>query len=68
MPRSVALFEASGFEIVPWPVDYQTTGAESFSLTLADASGRLAATATAMREWIGLFAYWASGKISSPFP
>jgi uncharacterized SAM-binding protein YcdF (DUF218 family) len=67
MPRSMALFRKAGFEVVPWPVDYRTTGRES--LFFGDnAIDSLQATTLAIREWIGLFAYWLSGRIDSPLP
>jgi uncharacterized SAM-binding protein YcdF (DUF218 family) len=67
MPRSMALFEKAGFAVVPWPVDYRTSGREG--LLFADnAIDSLQATTLGIREWIGLFAYWLSGRIDTPFP
>jgi uncharacterized SAM-binding protein YcdF (DUF218 family) len=67
MPRALAIFHKAGFEVVPWPVDYRTSGRES--LFFADNPiDSLQATTLAIREWIGLFAYWLSGRIDSPFP
>ena len=67
MPRAVALFEAAGFSIVPWPVDFHTTGDESFSIAPVDASGGINLATIATREWIGLLAYWLTGRIGNPF-
>ncbi len=66
MPRSVALFEAAGFTVIPWPVDFLTTGAERFAFALVDASDNVDMATTALHEWIGLFAYWLSGRIDNP--
>jgi uncharacterized SAM-binding protein YcdF (DUF218 family) len=67
MPRSMALFEKAGFAVLPWPVDYRTSGRES--LFFADnAIDSVQATTLGIREWIGLLAYWLSGRIDSPFP
>ncbi len=68
MPRAVALFERAGFTVVPWPVDYRTEGTESLSLSPAYAVGNLDTVGVAFREWIGLFVYWAVGRIDSPLP
>ena len=68
MPRSMGLFRAAGFDVVPWPTDYRTTGQEGVSL-FADNSDDAVNNATiAIREWIGLVAYWLTGRIDSPLP
>lgn len=68
MPRSIALFRRAEFNVVPWPVDYRTTGSEGVGLFRDNANDSLQNTTLAMREWIGLLAYWLSGRIDSPFP
>jgi uncharacterized SAM-binding protein YcdF (DUF218 family) len=68
MPRAKALFDKVGFATVPWPVDYRTSGREGVSLFADNTADALANTSTALREWIGLAAYWLSGRIDSPFP
>lgn len=68
MPRSKALFDKAGFPTVTWPVDYRTSGREGISLFADNPSDSLDNTTMAIREWIGLIAYWATGKIDSPFP
>ncbi|MCB1468012.1 MAG: YdcF family protein [Rhizobiaceae bacterium] len=68
MPRSVGLFEKAGFEVLPWPVDYRTTGNEGLGLFQDNAVDSLQATTLGLREWIGLVAYWLSGRLDSPFP
>ena len=67
MPRSMALFRKAGFEVLPWPVDYRTTGDEGIGLFTDNAIDSLQATTIGLREWIGLVAYWLSGRIDSPF-
>lgn len=66
MPRATALFDKAGFPTVPWPVDYMTPGTESIGSFPAD--NGLEVTTTAIREWIGLVAYWLSGRIDRLFP
>ena len=68
MPRAKALFDAVGFATVPWPTDYRTSGREGISLFADNSADALSNTTTAIREWIGLFAYWLAGRIPSPFP
>lgn len=68
MPRSKALFDKAGFDTLPWPVDYRTTGREGVSLFADNATDSLQTTTLALREWIGLLAYWLTGRIDSPFP
>ena len=68
MPRSVGLFRKAGFEIVPWPADYQTAGTETFGLAQDNAMDSLRNLALAIREWIGLAAYRATGRIDRILP
>ena len=68
MPRSVGLFREAGIPIVPYPVDYRTTGTWRDLLPHADAVAGLRQCDVAIREWIGLLAYWLSGRMAEPFP
>lgn len=68
MPRSVGLFRKAGFAIEPYPVDWRVgrgSDVNSFTSVAVDGLGR---TDVAMREWIGLLAYRATGKIDDLFP
>jgi len=67
MPRAKALFDKAGFATVPWPVDYRTSGKEGIGPFRNPGDG-LDVTTTAIREWIGLAAYWLSGRIDQLFP
>ena len=64
----VILFDKAGFETLPWPVDYRTSGREGVGLFTDNPIDALETTTVATKEWIGLFAYWLTGKIDSPFP
>lgn len=68
MPRSMALFAKAGFQVIAWPVDYRTSGEEGVGLFTDNPADSLQNTTMAMREWIGLLAYWLSGRIDDPFP
>jgi uncharacterized SAM-binding protein YcdF (DUF218 family) len=68
MPRSVGAFRKAGFAIEPYPVDWRTGGVKDlmkFSIYAMDGLGRVE---TAMREWIGLSAYWITGKTAVFLP
>jgi uncharacterized SAM-binding protein YcdF (DUF218 family) len=68
MPRSVGLFRKAGFAVEPCPVDWRVGGRDdlfTFSNLAVDGLGR---TDLAVREWIGLVAYRATGKIDELLP
>ena len=68
MPRSVGLFRKAGFDVVPWPVDYQTAGTERLGPARDNAMDSLRNLTIAIREWIGLAAYRASGRTDRLLP
>lgn len=68
MPRSVGLYRAQGFEVVPWPVDYRSTGTEGLRFSIFEPLSNLTTFTVAMREWVGLAAYWATGRIETILP
>ena len=68
MPRAVGCFRRAGFAVVPYPVDWRTRGALDLVIPFASVAGGLARTDVAVREWIGLAAYWLTGKTSELFP
>jgi len=67
MPRSVRLFSAQGFEVVPAPVDYRVTesdwgnfGGISFTqhvLRLLPTVGNLSLTTNVIKEYLGIMFY-----------
>lgn len=68
MPRSMGLFRKSGINVTPWPVDYRTSGIETLRLDLTQPTLNAQLTATAMRETVGLLAYYAMGRTSALYP
>lgn len=68
MPRSMALFRKAGFDVVAWPADYKTLGTERPGLTRDNQLDSLRNASIGIREWVGLIAYWLTGRIDSPFP
>ena len=68
MPRSVGIFRKVGFPVEPYPVDWRTRGmADVFRLFPTMGEG-LRRSDIAVREWVGLAAYWITGQSSELFP
>jgi uncharacterized SAM-binding protein YcdF (DUF218 family) len=68
MPRSVGVFRKAGFAVEPYPVDWRTGGrGDLFSFTARAIEG-LSRVETGVREWMGLAAYWISGKTTEFLP
>jgi uncharacterized SAM-binding protein YcdF (DUF218 family) len=68
MPRSVGLFRKAGFNVEPYPVDWRAGGrADLMGLRVLSVDG-LGLVDVAVREWMGLAAYWISGKTGAFFP
>jgi uncharacterized SAM-binding protein YcdF (DUF218 family) len=68
MPRSIGAFREAGFDVEPWPVDYRTRGPEDAMRPFDKVSEGLRRVDTAMREWVGLVAYWLTGRTEALFP
>lgn len=67
MPRSVGVFRQVGWSVIPYPVDYRTTGEVEIRVA-TDVAGGWTEFDRAVKSWIGLLAYWLTGRIDSPFP
>ena len=67
MPRAVGVFRQQGWNVIPWPVDYQTDGSTTYRFTFAPGYG-LQRLQRGLREWIGLAAYRLMGRTGSFFP
>jgi uncharacterized SAM-binding protein YcdF (DUF218 family) len=68
MPRSVGLFRKAGFTVEPYPVNWRVGGRGDLLAFSSVADEGLDRTEIALREWIGLIAYRASGKIDELLP
>jgi uncharacterized SAM-binding protein YcdF (DUF218 family) len=81
MPRAMGLFEKAGFHPIAYPVGFHTLGGEcdppvAFRMlsgecdprVMFDPAKNLRTFQLALHEWIGLAAYWASGRIDHLFP
>jgi uncharacterized SAM-binding protein YcdF (DUF218 family) len=68
MPRAVGAFRKAGFDIEPWPVDYRTRGRADLTRPFDKVSEGLRRVDVATREWVGLLAYWLTGRTDALFP
>jgi uncharacterized SAM-binding protein YcdF (DUF218 family) len=68
MPRSVGLFRKAGFDVEPCPVDWRVGGRDDLLTFTSFAVDGLRRTDLAAREWMGLIAYRATGKIDDLLP
>lgn len=67
MPRSVGVFRKQGWEVVPYPVDYRTAGAQ-WGCGACNIVTPLHTIQSAGREWAGLLVYRLAGRTSALFP
>jgi len=67
MPRSVGAFRAAGWTVVPYPTDYRIDPADLYRPGFDFAEG-LSNLNAAVREWVGLVAYYLAGQSSAVFP
>ncbi len=67
MPRAVGVFRAAGWPVIPYPCDYRVGRHLQLlpSLLIGDS---LSTLAMALHEWLGLTAYYVTGKTSALFP
>jgi uncharacterized SAM-binding protein YcdF (DUF218 family) len=68
MPRAIGVFRKAGFAVEPYPVDWRTRGAPDLWRPFGTLGDGLRRTDTAMREWVGLAAYWLMGHTSELLP
>ena len=67
MPRAVAAFEAVGWRVIPYPVDYRIDPATGLRADFSLLDG-LSATTLAGKEWVGLAGYRLMGWTQELFP
>jgi uncharacterized SAM-binding protein YcdF (DUF218 family) len=68
MPRSVGCFRAAGFPVEAYPVDYRTRGREDLVRPFRSVGEGLRRIDIAVREWVGLFVYRATGYTDALVP
>ncbi len=65
LPRAVGVARKLNWDVLPWPTDY-ITGGSSWSPRIG--VGPIGFLEAAEHEWVGLLAYWISGRSSALFP
>ena len=68
MPRAIGAFRQAGFPVEAHPVDWRTGSRDDAHRPFRVLSAGLARTDNAVREWVGLFVYWLTGRTSALFP
>jgi uncharacterized SAM-binding protein YcdF (DUF218 family) len=68
MPRAIGIFRKVGFTVEPYPVDWRVGGRDDLLKFSVSFIGGLGRVDTAAREWMGLTAYWITGKTIEFFP
>lgn len=68
MPRSMGVFRKAGFEVDAWPVDYRTADTSDLIRPFGRVTEGLERVDFATKEWIGLVAYYLTGRSSALFP
>lgn len=68
MPRSVGVFRKAGFDVIPYPVDLRLRGAEDVWSGFGRLSSGLLRLDVVVREYVGLLAYWLTGRTDELFP
>ena len=68
MPRSVGLFRKAGFPVEAYPVDWRVGGSGDLLQFTSMSLYGLERANLGIREWMGLIAYWATGKIDDLLP
>ncbi len=69
MPRAMGVFEKAGFQPIAYPVAFRTSGHWQDDLRLSfEPTRNLRIFEIAVHEWIGLAAYWLSGRSDHLFP
>jgi uncharacterized SAM-binding protein YcdF (DUF218 family) len=66
MPRSVGVFRAAGWQVLPWPVGYRSR--DTISGWAPSLGEKLSVLDNAAHEWLGLLAYRLQGHSSALFP
>ena len=68
MPRSVGCFRQAGFAVLPYPVDYRTPGGADVWRPSSASVRNVEKVHFAIREYLGLLAYWMQGRTDALFP
>lgn len=67
MPRAVGVFRRVGWPVVAWPVAYKTPPLEDY-FQFGPLGDHLVGVDLSVHEWIGLLAYYLTGRTETLFP
>ncbi len=67
MPRAIGTFRQAGWNVLAYPVDFETLPRDGITLTFS-LRGNIGNLSHAMHEIIGLLAYWLTGRSDSAYP
>ncbi len=67
MPRSVGVFNKLGWTVIPYPVDHHTER-NNFIIGKPRFGANLKVLTFAVKEWVGLLAYYITGKTTGILP
>ena len=67
MPRAMGVFYKAGWPVIAYPVDHHTRRGDLLRLNPGLANN-LRTLNIAMKEWVGLAAYWVTGKLVVAIP
>ncbi|WP_341988548.1 YdcF family protein [Azorhizobium sp. AG788] len=68
MPRAVGCFRGADFPVEAYPVDYRTVSPRALDGGFTRVAQGLDLTDLVAKEWLGLLAYYLSGRIPALFP
>lgn len=68
MPRAIGAFRRVGFAVEAYPVDRRVPSRRDLITPFTSVDLGLLTTDAALHEWLGLLAYWATGRSSALFP
>ena len=67
MPRAVGVFCKQGWPVIPWPVDHESSPGLQSRIRF-DLAANLSTLNTHTREWVGLLAYFITGRTPAFLP
>lgn len=67
MPRAVGTFCKAGWPVIPYPVDHGTERGNLLRMQ-TDLPGNLLGLSSGLKEWVGLAAYFTTGRSSALLP
>lgn len=68
MPRAMGVFRKAGFNVTAYPVDFRLRGSEDMARFFNRIPAGLQRTDLAVGEWLGLLAYYVTGRIDELLP